>query len=114
MRDDGKLKVFGFTHPDLEEIPIPIGKHCEHCDEPIEGGEPGFSMIHIDEHKLRRIYEHRECFLRGIFGSVAHIERRCSCFVPGSTCLDPEGMTPRQAAKAALEAYERNNGRMVR
>jgi hypothetical protein len=109
MRDDGLLKVFGFDHPDLERIErLPVNTKCFYCDEPIHKNEQGFSMMHIGNLSASRIYEHRECFLRGIFGSVAHIEKQCSCFVPGSTCGDPDGMTPRQAAQAALAAYERH------
>ena len=40
-----------------------------------------------------------------IVGSVAHVERRCSCFVPGATDTDPEHMSRRQGAEAALRAY---------
>jgi len=50
---------------------------------------------------------HGECLLRQVVGSVAHLEKRCGCFVAGSTAGDPEGMTPREAAKAATELYEK-------
>jgi len=43
--------------------------------------------------------------LRLVIGSVAHLERRCCCYVPGSTEDDPPHMTPRQAARAALVLY---------
>jgi hypothetical protein len=49
---------------------------------------------------------HVECVYRAVAGSVAHIEQRCSCYVPGSTEGDPPGLTKRQAAKAALEAHK--------
>lgn len=48
---------------------------------------------------------HRNCLLRLTIGSVAHIKRRCSCFVPGSEEGDPPGMTLREAADAAARAF---------
>jgi hypothetical protein len=50
---------------------------------------------------------HMECVFRSICGSVAHVERRCGCFVKGSEEGDPPGMTLRQAAVAAVQAFER-------
>jgi hypothetical protein len=68
-------------------------KHCSFCEEPILKGEAA------------RVFGeplHQECHLRLIFGSVAHLERRCGCFVPGSMESDPLTMTKRQAARAAV------------
>lgn len=48
---------------------------------------------------------HRECFLRQIFGSVSHQAKMCSCFVPGSSCGDPEGMSKREAARMAVKMF---------
>ena len=48
---------------------------------------------------------HQECNFRAIMGGVAHIEGRCGCYVTGATETDPEGMTRREAAKAAVVAY---------
>jgi hypothetical protein len=44
--------------------------------------------------------------MRAIIGSVAHVEHRCSCFVPGSTESDPPGMTRREAANAAVKLWQ--------
>jgi hypothetical protein len=49
---------------------------------------------------------HRNCFLRGVIGSVAHVLRKCRCFVLGSKLGDPEGMTRRQAGDAADQVWE--------
>jgi hypothetical protein len=47
---------------------------------------------------------HRECNLRGIIGSVAHQQKRCSCF--GGTDSDEEdGMTRRERAQAAMDYF---------
>ena len=69
---------------------------CVWCDEPVEPGE---------QHPYFRRRMHMECGFRMSCGSVAHIERRCHCYVPGSTECDPPGMTKRQAARAAMDAY---------
>jgi len=68
--------------------------NCIYCHEP----------IHIDDRTLGQPPSHMECGLRMALGSVAHVRRRCGCYVPGSTEEDPPGMTRRQAAKAAVEA----------
>ncbi len=52
---------------------------------------------------------HPECLFRAVAGSVAHLQRRCSCFVPGSREGDPPGLTRRQAAAAALAYYYAQN-----
>jgi len=50
---------------------------------------------------------HRACFLRQFVGGVAHIERRCSCFVEGAEEIDPPGVSLRQGAVLAMEAHQR-------
>jgi hypothetical protein len=42
-----------------------------------------------------------------VIGSVAHIERRCGCYVSGSMEGDPPEATRREAARAALNAWQR-------
>ena len=74
---------------------------CAHCDEPI---------LETDERmpfNAGAVMMHRNCGLRGILGSVAHLQGRCSCYVPGSTEGDPEGLTLRQAAEAAVREWRR-------
>lgn len=48
---------------------------------------------------------HFACGFRAVAGSVAHITRRCGCFVPGSSESDAPELTKRQAARAALGAW---------
>lgn len=71
----------------------PLGP-CMRCEEPVLPSEADKFVINA--------LMHIECAARGIIGSVAHIERRCSCYVPGSEEDDPPGMTPREAARAAF------------
>jgi hypothetical protein len=46
---------------------------------------------------------HIECYIRLTVGSLAHQQRKCSCY--GGTEHDPPGMTLRQAAIAAFEYW---------
>ncbi len=48
---------------------------------------------------------HYACGIRMVAGSLAHILRRCSCFVPGSDESDPPELTRRQAAEIAADAF---------
>jgi len=71
---------------------------CVWCDEPVWRGE---------QHPGVRQPIHKECAIRTAVGSAAHVQGRCGCYVPGSVEGDPPGMTRRQAARAAVEAYDR-------
>jgi hypothetical protein len=78
-------------------IPAPIDDCCLYCNEPIAEGDSGVM--------LGRFVRHRECLLRHIVGSVGHQCGTCSCY--GGAYEDPPSMTKRQAARAAVEFYER-------
>jgi hypothetical protein len=67
---------------------------CQWCEEPIE--EP----VHPSAFGTGM---HPECAYRSACGSIAHLMRRCSCYVPGAEEGDPPGMTKREAA---LEVFE--------
>jgi hypothetical protein len=73
-------------------------KNCERCGEPIKPGE---------ENSIGHTPLHGECLFRMVMGCAAHIEKRCSCFVPGSHEHDDEGLTLREAAWAAVRAWEK-------
>jgi hypothetical protein len=87
---------------DALHVPAPIGMLCRRCGEPIAEGESGV----IPSGVLR--WEdpmHYECFLRGIVGGLNHQLGRCHC-CGGDQPPDPEGMTRREAAIKAVEAWE--------
>lgn len=73
---------------------------CPHCEEPVLPGEAHPALVNMQNF-------HRECAIRMICGSLAHIEKRCHCFFSDSTETDPPGMTVREAAKAAQLALAR-------
>ncbi len=67
---------------------------CDYCHEEILPGERA-------DNKGGDF--HLECIFRAVGGSVGHISKQCSCY--GGTAGDPEGMTVRQAAKAAFDLW---------
>ncbi len=84
--------------------------YCLHCDEPVFLTEPQESTrVLTGEGTQRHAVLHEACAARAVFGSVAHQQRRCGCYVPGSTAGDDPALTQRQAAEAAL-AYARGEG----
>jgi hypothetical protein len=78
-------------------LAIQKARICLHCGEPVLDGEQSLYFQHQPMHV--------ECGTRVTMGSVAHIERRCGCYLPGSVEGDPEGMTAREAARAAMRAW---------
>jgi hypothetical protein len=69
---------------------------CPWCDEPLD------ATAHYGYHYA--------CWIRSAVGSVAHLERRCSCYIAGSPAHDPEGLSRRQAAEVALRRWEELEG----
>jgi hypothetical protein len=84
----------------------PVGMHCFHCNEMIAADDSGVVMQWFDADSASSIAFHRECQLRNVFGSVGHQLKRCTCFGGTDEDDDPVGMTPRQAAVAAVELFE--------
>lgn len=112
------IKWFGPSHGakpsewGLEAIPTPVGSSCAWCGEEIARDDSGITMPHLDEHGVRELPYHVECHVRGIIGSVAHIERQCSCFIIGSECGDPPELTLREAAKEAVRRFHAQSSTM--
>lgn len=110
---DSRLKMKHFGPEDWGEnkfgelIKTPIEEKCIYCEESIAIEDFGVVLpIIMDFAKIVYGAEHRECFLRSIFGSVAHQQGKCSCY--GNDCEDDPNLTKRQAAKAAVAFHYRN------
>lgn len=67
---------------------------CMHCGELIL---PNEVIVDVPAARL-----HRECLVRSLAGPIAHLEKKCSCFVPGAIEGDPPGLSRRAAAKLVL------------
>lgn len=101
------MRRFGLVgNPDLEKVETPVGDLCGWCGEAIKEGDSGVVIDHVGV-KITPHPHHQECFLRSIIGSVGHIRRECSCW--GGDMEDPEGMTKREAAIAAVEEYRKQD-----
>lgn len=70
---------------------------CLRCGEPIAPGERVEQLMNGDMH--------RECLMRMVIGGVNHVLGFCSC-CGGHADPDPPGMTKREAAIAAVLAWE--------
>ena len=70
---------------------------CPWCNEEILPNEP---IAPFCQHQPT----HWECGLRSTVGGVNHIKGLCSC-CGGNLDPDPDGLTRRQAAKAAAKAW---------
>lgn len=97
------VKYFG--HPSRKkewevQIATPIGDRCLICQEVISEGDSG--TINVAGQT-----SHYECEMRLVVGSVGHQNKLCHCF--GGDQEDPEGMTIREAAVAAVYLWEKNN-----
>lgn len=98
---------------DGQHIATPVGSLCLWCDEPIEADDSGVVTPYIDAAiNVHQAAQHVECFLRQALGGVNHIEGRCTC-CGGDRDPDPPGLTNREAAIAAVAAFERKYGQSV-
>jgi hypothetical protein len=80
---------------------------CIGCDEVVFERDDRTSII--DGSTGQRRWGHFECAMRMAIGSAAHLNRECSCYVPGSHEGDPDGVSRRDAAIAAWEIYARQH-----
>jgi hypothetical protein len=72
--DDGRL---------IEEMrkPFPAGETCLYCTELFADGDSGQAMPCGRADGASEIrHVHKECMLREVLGSMAHLEHRCRCY----------------------------------
>lgn len=86
-----------------EEVPVPIGEKCIWCLEDFVDGDQGFFYFNGPA-------THRECGVRQVVGGVNHQRADGSCECEGGDLdPDPADMSKREAARAAMEYFEKNN-----
>lgn len=93
-------------HEGAPRIPTPVDALCLYCAEPIAADDEGEVQICVREvgvYDERPI--HRECSLRMSLGGANHQRGTCSC-QGGPDPPDPPGLTRREAARAAVTAWE--------
>lgn len=79
-------------------VEVGDGPVCHWCEEPIRGAELATASCNAADQ-----WNHYECGLRSIAGSVGHQRKRCSCY--GGTEEDPPGAGRREAARAAAAYF---------
>ncbi len=89
-----------------ERVEVPRDTRCGWCQETIGQDESGFVTR---ESADAAVFEHRACFLRQVIGSVAHLQRRCACYMVGSRATDPPVLSRRQAAIEAVWVWSQKN-----
>lgn len=94
---------------ELPHTETPVGEPCLWCEEPIEEGDNGFVTPYIGESESSLRAWHKACWQRQSMGGLNHIEGRCTC-QGGTEPPDPPELTKREAAVAAVAAYERTHG----
>lgn len=85
-----------------DQVEVPFGAQCLHCLELIDEDDSGFVYVNGP-------VAHRNCGIRMVVGGVNHVEGRCTC-CGGTDPPDPPGITPREAARLAVEAFWRKHG----
>jgi hypothetical protein len=92
-----------------ERAPVPVGQHCAWCEEGFAPGDVGYLVPLVGDTITDMAY-HAECFLRTVLGGVNHHKGLCTC-CGGDEEPDPSGMTKREAARAAADAFnEKRHG----
>jgi hypothetical protein len=87
---NGLAPLFDLGHWTKE----PTAATCAWCNEIIRHGENG--VDHGNSY-----YEHIECFIASIVGSVTHQERHCTCYGGFIDCHQDE-ISKRETARAAF------------
>ncbi len=103
------MKWFGIdiVRPEEQRTETPVGARCGFCVEEIEADDRGCTIP--DMSGGEGAY-HFECYIRVIVGSLAHQQKRCSCYGHDCTELDPPNMTLREAARVALVYWVAHRG----
>lgn len=97
----------------LKQIETPVGKTCDWCRKKIKEDDSGF----VNNNPNLRYVFHEACFARTHLGSIARQKKRLAevkeeLKFPVQPDRDPEGMTRREAAEAALTFWVANGERV--
>lgn len=102
-------RPFAYVCREGVRIETPIGEPCLWCEEAIGPDETGFLIHVIGAEETKLLPVHSECNFHRIVGGIYHQQRRCMCF-GGELCGDPPELTTREAARLAMEYYDRIRG----
>lgn len=98
-------KAYGCPYEsDIPHAPTPVGEPCAHCGEAIAADDTGLITGYISGSGWTDKPLHYECHMRQIVGGLNHQLGKCTC-CGGTKPADPEGMSKRAAAIAALDLF---------
>lgn len=80
-------------------VPTPIGQHCWWCNTVFVQGDRGVA---------NGAPMHRECQLRSVVGSMAHLRGECTCVAGPAAPVGPT--TPQEMRAEALEVWQTYTG----
>lgn len=91
------------------QVPTPVGMACLWCAVPIEDGDRGYMVGCVSTGADGKPYArvepaHRECHLRAVVGSAAHLDGACTCHGAGP---DDGPQTPADRRAEAIEVWDR-------
>lgn len=85
-------------------VPVPVGKPCSHCKILMTPYDRGVFLADISG---ERSPVHRECVLRMVLGSPAHLRGECMCFNPvNASCKKEVPTTPEGKRAEAIESWK--------
>lgn len=90
-----------------DDYPWPPPDQCLWCREPLLAHERRSPDDGVSTPAGRR-YMHWECGLRSVAGGLNHLNGRCSC-CGGDLPPDPPGISKREAARMAAQAWLARN-----
>lgn len=98
-------KAYGAPYErDTPHMATPVGSECDRCSEPFVEGDSGLAVPLLGVPMKHEALFHYACHMRGVLGGVNHQRKLCTC-CGGTLDPDPEGMTRREAAEAAVREY---------
>lgn len=96
------------------QVPTPVGKPCAWCETTIADGDQGFLIpgaLLGGNGKLHSSWQpwRRECLLRTVIGSPAHLDGMCRCH--GGEEAQPQ--SPAEKRVEAVEVWDRIQSRWI-
>jgi hypothetical protein len=96
---------------DGTHVETPTGELCLHCEEPIGEDDCGYLMPYVGLDGNRVVPLHRACDFRMKMGGAECIRRHfLDAHTVGDHEPDPPGMSTREAAQAAWNAFHEIRG----
>lgn len=98
-------KAYGAPYErETDHMATPVGSACDWCSEAFIEGDSGVAIPLMGVPMKHECAYHYGCHMRRIVGGLNHQRGQCTC-CGGTLDPDPENMTRREAATAAVREY---------